>query len=175
MKISKYFVITFCFLIYVPYSFASKESSPQSKKIEILSSLKPIFSSRQPRKTDFTSNRSIVHVWATWCAPCLEEIPEILTFLEANPEVIDKFYFVSLDEDEKEHKKFWHKMIGKNGSTKYPKVVFLQDKKQLLNKIDIKKVPETHILQKGKTVRRMIGPQTVWNNQSFLSFINSIN
>ena len=36
---------------------------------------------------DFTDNPTIIHFWATWCAPCVVEFPELIEFAEANPNV----------------------------------------------------------------------------------------
>lgn len=46
----------------------------------------------------------IVHLWASWCGPCVNEIPELMEFAEKNPNV--KFVTVSLDETAEEISKF---------------------------------------------------------------------
>ncbi|MCF3935500.1 TlpA family protein disulfide reductase [Acuticoccus sp. M5D2P5] len=40
---------------------------------------------------------TIVHLWATWCAPCLDELPALAAFLDAHPERADDIVIVSVD------------------------------------------------------------------------------
>lgn len=30
---------------------------------------------------------TLIHVWATWCVPCIDELPKFLTFLSKHPKV----------------------------------------------------------------------------------------
>lgn len=46
----------------------------------------------------------IVHLWASWCGPCVNEVPELIEFSVKHPEV--KFVIVSLDEYQDDIAKF---------------------------------------------------------------------
>ncbi|MBY0553944.1 redoxin family protein [bacterium] len=46
----------------------------------------------------------IVHLWASWCGPCVNEVPELIEFSEKHPDV--KFVIVSLDEYQDDIAKF---------------------------------------------------------------------
>lgn len=40
---------------------------------------------------------AILHFWATWCAPCLEELPEVAAFAEERPDLFEGVAVVSVD------------------------------------------------------------------------------
>ena len=47
--------------------------------------------------SDFRGKWVIVNYWATWCPPCLEEIPDLVALYEANP---DKVVVLGVDYEE---------------------------------------------------------------------------
>ena len=47
--------------------------------------------------SDFRGKWVIVNYWATWCPPCLEEIPDLVALYEANP---DKIVVLGVDYEE---------------------------------------------------------------------------
>ena len=46
----------------------------------------------------------IVHLWASWCGPCVNEVPELIHYSKQNPDV--KFVIISLDENQDDITKF---------------------------------------------------------------------
>jgi cytochrome c biogenesis protein CcmG, thiol:disulfide interchange protein DsbE len=69
----------------------------------------PIYD-REGRKTDLTKEKgryAIVHFWATWCPPCVEEIPALTRFWEKYGGRNDLvLYAISVDKDWKTVDKF---------------------------------------------------------------------
>lgn len=41
---------------------------------------------REHRLTDYRGQWVILNYWATWCPPCIEELPELAAFQAANPD-----------------------------------------------------------------------------------------
>jgi thiol-disulfide isomerase/thioredoxin len=43
---------------------------------------------RHHRLADYKGRWVVVNFWATWCVPCVQEIPEISAFAHAHPDVV---------------------------------------------------------------------------------------
>ena len=44
--------------------------------------------SKKHRLADYKGRWVVINFWATWCVPCIQEIPEIAEFQKANPRVV---------------------------------------------------------------------------------------
>jgi cytochrome c biogenesis protein CcmG/thiol:disulfide interchange protein DsbE len=63
--------------------------------------------SRRISLHDFRGKIVVLNFWATWCPPCVDEMPSLVA-LQATPEVKNRvqIFAVSLDQDESAYKKF---------------------------------------------------------------------
>ena len=96
----------------------------------------------------------IVHFWATWCAPCVEELPGLLAYarsVKGDPAV--EVLAVSVDSDWKTVDDF----LKKTKATGLP--VALDPRRAAATAFGTEKFPETWFLDpSGKVIEGFIGP-----------------
>jgi thiol-disulfide isomerase/thioredoxin len=84
MKRLNYLTVFVVLFINSPYSFAQKVRVIPFKTLQILFN--------KPNDTTY-----IVNFFASWCAPCVKELPEFVAFAEAHKNEKIQVLFVSLD------------------------------------------------------------------------------
>ena len=112
----------------------------------------PIFD-RAGKKTDLVKGRgkiSIVHFWATWCPPCVEEIPALSNFWDKYRSRDDvRLYAISVDKDWKTIEAFMKKnpsaiplfhdpgatTAKRFGTTQYPETYIINEKGRVLFRV----------------------------------------
>jgi thiol-disulfide isomerase/thioredoxin len=114
------------------------------------------------RLADFKGKWVVVNFWATWCAPCVKEIPEIAEFSTAQGEKV-RVIGIALD---------WHdgdkptdseigkiKAFAKKVGHSYPLVLGTEASEKIFGKV--KGLPKTIIYSpEGKIVYEKTGPVT---------------
>jgi thiol-disulfide isomerase/thioredoxin len=98
----------------------------------------------------------IVHFWASWCAPCVNEIPEIISFMKSQSSNTVKVYFiaVNLDSEIEDIRKFLKSFPELDNDP----FVRIWDKQNELSKyFDIDKLPATVVFQNTKPYRKING------------------
>jgi cytochrome c biogenesis protein CcmG/thiol:disulfide interchange protein DsbE len=105
------------------------------------------------RKTDLTKEKGklfIIHFWATWCPPCVEEIPDLSRFWDKYKTRDDvHLYAISVDKDWKTVDAFMQKnpstiplfldpgagIAKRFGTTQYPETYIVNDKGRVLFRV----------------------------------------
>lgn len=83
-----------------------------------------------------------IHFWASWCGPCLNEIPELITYAKKNKSAV-QFILVSLDTSHEDLNKFLKSFPELNDGI----FVRIWDKDNVIaKKINVDRLPMTLIL-----------------------------
>ena len=117
---------------------------------------------------DISNNYLIINFWATWCPPCIKEIPDLLEIQEKFKEKV-KLVFISVDSSpEKVIPKFIKKNKFKNFDV-YTDQNFLTSKS-----LNIKMMPTTIVVNKELFEIARITGYAKWLDKSFLKKIEEL-
>ena len=117
---------------------------------------------------EFEGSYILVNFWATWCKPCVNEIPS-LNNLNENFSSNDDFQVVAINIGQ-------NKDVVENFLKSIDKVGFLilLDEEISLSDWNVQAIPTTFLLnKKGKIIYRVEGEKE-WDSPEFISFINSV-
>jgi len=111
----------------------------------------------QGLETDYKNQAVVVHVWASWCPPCVAEMPEMAAWMLKHPEV--KVVAVSLDNSMEEAEGFLNR--------EHIAIPARLTDRQEAAKLWIRGLPTTILLNaKGERVDTRIGMQD-WSNETW--------
>ncbi len=114
--------------------------------------------------TDFKGKKVLVNYWATWCRPCVNEMPDLL---KAQKILAKENYVFLLVSDESIDK------ITKFKTFRKYNFKFLKAKKTMAS-IGVYALPTTFIYnEKGKKVEEIIGA-TIWNSLEMITLLKNI-
>ena len=122
----------------------------------------PIYD-RSGKKIDLTQEKGrliIVHFWATWCPPCVEEIPALSKFWDryrGRSDIV--LYAISVDKDWKTIDEF-----TKKNPNDLP--VYLDPTAATAQRFGTTQYPETYIVNKAGRVIYRVQAGIEWNDQS---------
>ena len=120
--------------------------------------------------SDYKGNLIILNFWATWCAPCKEEMPS-LDNLKTNPNLNNlKIFPINIGRDDiKKSKSFFKDLNIKNLD------IYFDNPKTLAKDFALRGVPTTILFnKKGEEFARIIGTID-FNDKEFLNWISSYN
>jgi thiol-disulfide isomerase/thioredoxin len=125
----------------------------------------PVFKTLNGESIRFSSLQGkwvFINYWASWCAPCVEEIPELNRFQSLYKDKVRLFAVNYDDLPVPEQKKLLKKM-----NIQYTSLS--QDPATELQLGDIPAVPVTFVIDpKGRHVKTLFGPQSLKTLQRFI-------
>lgn len=98
----------------------------------------------------------IVNVWATWCEPCVQEMPVFKKLIKENPD--KKFIFLSIDENTESLKSFVAE--NKINDITLQNIKYIEAIKNFLGGNGIlgyTAIPLTFIIKDGKVIDKSVG------------------
>jgi thiol-disulfide isomerase/thioredoxin len=104
----------------------------------------------------------ILNLWATWCAPCVEELPSLLALQQRNPQLA--VVGIATDEDPDVYKQFLVQH--------HVDLLTVRDADQRINALyGTVQIPETYIIDRNGIIRRkFIGAQD-WTSPDIVDYL----
>jgi len=167
------FLVIFIFLI--SNTFANE--TPNIKNLIINEELKEYTNltflddqNNQLNLSDYKGNILLLNFWATWCAPCKEEMPS-LDLLKSNKDLNNlKIFPVNVGQDNiKKAKKFFNDMNIKNLN------LYFDENINLTKKFALRGIPTSILINKnGKEFARIVG-SIDFNEENFIEWLKLYN
>jgi len=111
----------------------------------------------------FYGKKTIINYWATWCGPCIKEMPEIEN---AQRLLKDDVNFILVSDEER------HKILDFENKKKFNLTLYKSIKSNEI--AGVFSLPTSHIFdKKGKKIKTIIG-STKWDSDDFLNKLRSL-
>src|SRR5712692_6032282 len=114
--------------------------------------------------SNFGGRLLVLNFWATWCTPCIQELPSLNQFQKQFRQSGVVVLGVSVDKDEKAYRDFLSRVNVSFLTARDPQ-----------NKINADygtfRYPETYFIDsKGKVVQKIVGPAD-WSDEKIVSYV----
>ena len=168
-------LIIFTYLMIANFSYASEK--PNIKNLVLIKNPK-IYESvtfkdinqKNVNLDDFKGKLILLNFWATWCAPCKEEMPS-LDDLQSNSKFSNlKIFPINIGQEEiTKSESFFKKLNIKNLD------IYIDAPITLAKKFSLRGVPTTILFNKeGKEFARIMG-SIDFNNEEFINWLKTYN
>jgi cytochrome c biogenesis protein CcmG/thiol:disulfide interchange protein DsbE len=107
----------------------------------------------------------VLNLWATWCAPCIEELPSLLTLQKQMPDLA--IVAVSMDQDPD----VYHQFLIRH----HVNLITLRDQDQRINALyGTAQIPETYIIDRKGMLRRKFVSSQDWTSPEIISYLSKL-
>ena len=98
----------------------------------------------------------LINIWATWCLPCVEELPSLMKLAQLFPE---KLIVIAVTEEESSVVQAFTKQFGKTGQN-----FIFGISGEVMKIFSPRALPESYLLDReGKLLEKILGPR-VWDS-----------
>jgi thiol-disulfide isomerase/thioredoxin len=115
--------------------------------------------------SDFEGKTIFINFWATWCPPCIAEMPDIHDLYQSTKEGVE-FVMISVDQDEQKAKRF-----ADDRSFNFP-IYFLRS--ALPSVYQTQSIPTTYLIDKNGRVWIENSGMAKYNTSSFKELLAEI-
>jgi cytochrome c biogenesis protein CcmG, thiol:disulfide interchange protein DsbE len=107
----------------------------------------------------------VLNLWATWCAPCIEELPSLLELQKKMPDIA--VVAVSMDQDPDVYRKFLF--------DHHVNVTTVRDGEMRVNALyGTVQIPETYVIDRQGILRRKFVGAQDWTKPEILDFLRKM-
>ena len=168
-------LIIFIYLITINFSYASEK--PDLKNLVLLKNPKLYegisfmdINEKNVNLDDFKGKLIILNFWATWCAPCKEEMPS-LDNLQSNTKLNNlKIFPINVGQEDKSKSERFFKELNINNLD-----IYIDAPITLAKKFSLRGVPTTILFNKeGKEFARIMG-SIDFNDEEFINWLKIYN
>ena len=168
-------LIIFIYLIFTNLSYASEK--PNIKNLVLIKNPKiyegVIFKDVNQKDIDlddFKGNLILLNFWATWCAPCKEEMPS-LDSLQSNSNLSNlKIFPINIGKEDLSKSEFFFKELDIQNLD-----IYLDAPITLAKKFSLRGVPTTILFnKKGEEFARIIG-SIDFKDEEFINWLKTYN
>jgi cytochrome c biogenesis protein CcmG, thiol:disulfide interchange protein DsbE len=107
----------------------------------------------------------VLNLWATWCAPCIEELPSLLALQKQMPDLA--IVAVSMDQDPDVYQRF---LIEHHVN-----LTTIRDESQRVNALyGTAQIPETYIIDRKGMLRRKFVSSQDWTSPEITSYLSKL-
>ena len=121
---------------------------------------------RQVTPTSFGGKVLVLNFWATWCSPCIQEIPSLNDFQQrfANSGVV--VVAVSIDKNAQKYRRFLDRIHVAFGTVRDPTA-------DISAKYGTFQYPESYIIKDGRIVRKFDNAAD-WTSDDITQYVQSL-
>jgi len=107
----------------------------------------------------------VLNLWATWCAPCLEELPSLLAMQREMPDIA--VVAISIDQDDAIYRSF----LARN----HVDLVTIRDANERINALyGTVQIPETYVIDRNGILRRKFVSAQNWTSPEILDYLKKL-
>ena len=169
-------IMVFLLFVGTYYYFANlkKQDPPEYKIMEPSKFSLPnedflTLSGKKVNVKEFEGKVIIFNFWASWCTPCIEEVPSLVTLVKADSKIV--IIAVSGDQIREDVLAFLKSFPGFNQPPVY---VVLENAKLLMERFKVDKLPESFIFNpKGEMVKKISGTIN-WHTKESIEYFKSL-
>ncbi len=114
---------------------------------------------------DYRGKIVLVNFWATWCAPCLEELPSLQALQKSMPQIV--VLAVSVDDDPDAYRRFLqqHRLT----------LLTVEDPDRRVNELyGTSRFPETYVVDQSGRIRRKFISSQDWVSPEIVNYLKHL-